>query len=90
MKEETRCLAGKFQIDTDLEIADKSRERIKNFSCLAEVVLMVEGFLIIMDHKTICNFRVPSDNNETIILLKSQKLSGETLSLLLIQIIESL
>ena len=29
MKEETRCLAGKFQIDTDLEIADKSRERIK-------------------------------------------------------------
>ena len=29
MKEETSCLSGKFQIDNDLEIADKSREMIK-------------------------------------------------------------
>ena len=29
MKEETSCLAGKFQKDNDLEIANKSREMIK-------------------------------------------------------------
>ena len=54
MKQEGKILAKKLQADIALDfldIVDNNTEKIKKISNLTYVILMVNGFLIIMDHK---------------------------------------
>lgn len=51
MKAEANSLANKSKANTALDIADENRKKIKK---LWTFDWMVEGFLIMMDHKIVC------------------------------------